>query len=116
MIESTNRPKRTKCFGSNRIFRGRLSDQVQFSFKAQRFDRMGSSGSTAQIASYPISTAAVVRSSHSMNRTISRRNFLAGTALLAVSKISIAQQAPASAGALDRALIEDLVAAYRILA
>jgi HCOMODA/2-hydroxy-3-carboxy-muconic semialdehyde decarboxylase len=51
-----------------------------------------------------------------MTNTISRRSFLAGSVLVSVNAVLTAQQAPASAGALDPMLIEDLVAAYRILA
>ena len=47
-----------------------------------------------------------------MTKTIGRRDFLAGSLIL----FSLAPQTPASAGAADPALIENLVAAYRILA
>jgi ribulose-5-phosphate 4-epimerase/fuculose-1-phosphate aldolase len=47
-----------------------------------------------------------------MTKAITRRNFLAGSVLL----FTVRQQAPASAGFADPALIENLVAAYRILA
>ena len=58
----------------------------------------------------------MVISSNSMTKTISRRSFLAGSVLVSVSGVLIAQQAPASAGIPDPMLIEDLVAAYHILA
>ena len=51
-----------------------------------------------------------------MTKRITRRSFLAGSVFLGVHAVMAAQQAPASAGAADPALIEDLVAAYRILA
>src|SRR5262245_30724279 len=51
-----------------------------------------------------------------MTTTITRRSFLAASVLLAVDAAMMAQQAPTSAGAVDPALIENLVAAYRILA
>jgi ribulose-5-phosphate 4-epimerase/fuculose-1-phosphate aldolase len=52
-----------------------------------------------------------------MTKGITRRTFLAGSVLsLAAKSFVMARQAPASAGAADPALIEDLVAAYRILA
>ncbi len=51
-----------------------------------------------------------------MTNTITRRSFLAGSVLLGVNAVLKAQQAPASAGVADPALIENLVAAYRILA
>src|SRR5216117_1389697 len=47
-----------------------------------------------------------------MTKAITRRNFLAGSVLL----FAVRQQPPTSAGAVDPALIENLVAAYRILA
>src|SRR6266478_3576985 len=47
-----------------------------------------------------------------MTKAITRRNFLAGSVLL----FAVRPQAPTSAGAVDPALIENLVAAYRILA
>jgi ribulose-5-phosphate 4-epimerase/fuculose-1-phosphate aldolase len=47
-----------------------------------------------------------------MTKPITRREFLAGSVVL----LSLAPQAPTSAGSPDPALIEDLVAAYRILA
>jgi ribulose-5-phosphate 4-epimerase/fuculose-1-phosphate aldolase len=47
-----------------------------------------------------------------MTKAITRRNFLAGSVLLFAAR----PQAPSSAGAADPALIDDLVAAYRILA
>src|SRR6202521_4447745 len=47
-----------------------------------------------------------------MTKAITRRNFLAGSVLLFAAR----QQAPPSAGAADPAMIDDLVAAYRILA
>ena len=47
-----------------------------------------------------------------MTKTITRRHFLAGSVLL----FAVRQQPPSSAGTVDPALIEDLVAAYRILA
>jgi HCOMODA/2-hydroxy-3-carboxy-muconic semialdehyde decarboxylase len=50
-----------------------------------------------------------------MTKTMGRRTFLAGPLLLGVPGMLLAQQ-PASAGAADASLIEDLVAAYRILA
>jgi ribulose-5-phosphate 4-epimerase/fuculose-1-phosphate aldolase len=52
-----------------------------------------------------------------MNKEITRRNFLAGAFLsLAGRSLLVARQAPTSAGATDAALVENLVAAYRILA
>jgi len=48
--------------------------------------------------------------------TFTRRSFLAGSVLLGAHAAFAAQQPPASAGAPDPKLIEDLVAAYRILA
>src|SRR5262245_32969847 len=51
-----------------------------------------------------------------MTKTITRRSFLAGSVLLTAHAVLRGQQAPASAGAADAALIADLVAAYRILA
>ena len=51
-----------------------------------------------------------------MTKTITRRSFLAGSVLLGMHAAVGAQQPPASAGAADPSLIEDLVAAYRILA
>ena len=51
-----------------------------------------------------------------MTKTITRRSFLAGSALLAAHAVLQGQQPPASAGPADAALITDLVAAYRILA
>jgi HCOMODA/2-hydroxy-3-carboxy-muconic semialdehyde decarboxylase len=50
-----------------------------------------------------------------MTKTITRRGFLASAVVTAVST-AFAAQAPATAGAPDPKLIEDLVAAYRILA
>ena len=47
-----------------------------------------------------------------MTKTINRRSFLAGSVLLVLPF----RQTPASSGPADPALIEDLVAAYRILA
>jgi ribulose-5-phosphate 4-epimerase/fuculose-1-phosphate aldolase len=47
-----------------------------------------------------------------MTKAITRRNFLASSVLL----FAVRQQAPTSAGAADPMLIDDLVAAYRILA
>jgi ribulose-5-phosphate 4-epimerase/fuculose-1-phosphate aldolase len=58
----------------------------------------------------------MVISSNSMTKTISRRSFLAGSVLVSVNAVLTAQQAPTSAGPPDPMLIEDLVAAYRILA
>src|SRR5204863_3267085 len=55
-------------------------------------------------------------SSNSMTKTFTRRGFLAGSVLLGVNAVLRAQQAPASAGAPDPAMIDELVAAYRILA
>jgi HCOMODA/2-hydroxy-3-carboxy-muconic semialdehyde decarboxylase len=49
-------------------------------------------------------------------RTISRRSFLAGSVVLGAGTAFARPQTPASAGAADPKLIEDLVAAYRILA
>lgn len=52
-----------------------------------------------------------------MRNQLTRRTFLAGSALSGVNAMLLArQQPPASAGAPDPKLIEDLVAAYRILA
>src|ERR1041384_3594456 len=51
-----------------------------------------------------------------MRKTITRRTFLAGSIFIGVNAVLRAQQPPASAGAADPALIENLVAAYRILA
>jgi ribulose-5-phosphate 4-epimerase/fuculose-1-phosphate aldolase len=53
-----------------------------------------------------------------MTTTITRRSFLAGSVLLGIEGVALmAQQpAPTSAGVADPALIENLVAAYRILA
>ena len=50
-----------------------------------------------------------------MTQTISRRSFLASSVLFG-AHAAMAQQPPASAGLADPALIQDLVAAYRILA
>ena len=57
----------------------------------------------------------MVISSNSMTKTITRRGFLASAVVTAVSTV-FAAQVPATAGAPDPKLIEDLVAAYRILA
>lgn len=57
----------------------------------------------------------MVISSNSMTKTITRRGFLASTVVTAVSTV-FAAQVPGTAGAPDPKLIEDLVAAYRILA
>jgi len=57
--------------------------------------------------------------SHFAQARFSRRNFLTTSALFGVGTITASlrgSQQPASAGAADPALIEDLVAAYRILA
>src|SRR5436190_22660265 len=53
-----------------------------------------------------------------MTKTITRRGFLAATALVSIEGLLRAQQAgaPGSAGPADPMLIENLVAAYRILA
>src|SRR5262245_63003741 len=51
-----------------------------------------------------------------MTKTITRRSFLAGSVLVGVNAVLNAQQPPTSAGAADPMLIENLVAAYRILA
>src|SRR5262252_2770660 len=51
-----------------------------------------------------------------MTKTISRRGFLAGSVLLGLHPVLRTQQPPASAGTPDPTLIENLVAAYRILA
>jgi len=51
-----------------------------------------------------------------MTKTIARRTFLAGSVLLGIKGALSAQQSPASAGSADPQLIENLVAAYRILA
>src|SRR5947207_3359098 len=51
-----------------------------------------------------------------MTQPITRRSFLASAAILSVNAALSAQQPPASAGSVDPALIENLVAAYRILA
>jgi ribulose-5-phosphate 4-epimerase/fuculose-1-phosphate aldolase len=51
-----------------------------------------------------------------MTKTITRRGFLAGSVLVGVNAVLSAQQPPTSAGAADPMLIENLVAAYRILA
>jgi ribulose-5-phosphate 4-epimerase/fuculose-1-phosphate aldolase len=51
-----------------------------------------------------------------MTRIMTRRTFLASSALLTAHAVLFAQQPPTSAGAADAALIADLVAAYRILA
>src|SRR5438105_3143814 len=59
-----------------------------------------------------ITRIVMVISSKSMTKAITRRNFLAGSVLL----FAVRQQPPASAGTPDPALIENLVAAYRILA
>src|SRR5215470_16716390 len=58
----------------------------------------------------------MVISSNSMTKTISRRSFLAGSVVIGAHAVLGAQQPPASAGAADAALIQDLVAAYHILA
>ena len=55
-------------------------------------------------------------SSNSMTKTFSRRSFLAGSVLAGVNVVLMARQPPTSAGAPDPKLIDDLVAAYRILA
>jgi ribulose-5-phosphate 4-epimerase/fuculose-1-phosphate aldolase len=55
-------------------------------------------------------------SSHLMTNIFTRRSFLAGSVLLGVHAAFGMQQPPASAGAADPKMIEDLVAAYRILA
>jgi hypothetical protein len=47
---------------------------------------------------------------------MTRRGLLAGAVLVGIERVLSAQQAPASAGAADAALIENLVAGYRILA
>jgi len=47
---------------------------------------------------------------------MTRRTFLAGSAALGVRAVLVGQQSPVSAGSADAALIEDLVAGYRILA
>src|SRR5215831_17880758 len=51
-----------------------------------------------------------------MTNTISRRSFLAGSVLFGLHPVLRGQQPPASVGTPDPSLIEDLVAAYRILA
>jgi HCOMODA/2-hydroxy-3-carboxy-muconic semialdehyde decarboxylase len=51
-----------------------------------------------------------------MRQTISRRSFLAAPIFFGVARISVLQQSPASGGTVNPAMIEDLVAAYRILA
>jgi HCOMODA/2-hydroxy-3-carboxy-muconic semialdehyde decarboxylase len=51
-----------------------------------------------------------------MTSTITRRTFLMGSVFFGIHTVLPAQQAPVSAGAADPSLIEDLVAAYRILA
>jgi ribulose-5-phosphate 4-epimerase/fuculose-1-phosphate aldolase len=51
-----------------------------------------------------------------MTKIISRRSFLAGSVVFGAHAVLGAQQPPASAGVADPALIQDLVAAYRILA
>jgi ribulose-5-phosphate 4-epimerase/fuculose-1-phosphate aldolase len=51
-----------------------------------------------------------------MRHIIGRRSFLAGSLVLGFGRFPVLQQAPASAGAVKPSLIEDLVAAYRILA
>jgi HCOMODA/2-hydroxy-3-carboxy-muconic semialdehyde decarboxylase len=51
-----------------------------------------------------------------MTRTWTRRSFVAGSIVIGFRTIFAAPQSPASAGAADPALIENLVAAYRILA
>src|SRR5688572_15293590 len=51
-----------------------------------------------------------------MPAMMTRRAFLAASALLGVKAGLAAQQPPSSAGAADPSLLEDLVAAYRILA
>jgi HCOMODA/2-hydroxy-3-carboxy-muconic semialdehyde decarboxylase len=51
-----------------------------------------------------------------MTNIITRRNFIAGSVLLGAGTVFPAPQAPPTAGAVDPALTENLVAAYRILA
>src|SRR5215470_7594081 len=51
-----------------------------------------------------------------MRHTINRRSFLASSILLGVGRLSEFQQPPTTAGPANSSLIEDLVAAYRILA
>jgi HCOMODA/2-hydroxy-3-carboxy-muconic semialdehyde decarboxylase len=51
-----------------------------------------------------------------MTKTFSRRSFLAVSVLFGLTVALMAQQPPASVGAADPALIDDLVSAYRILA
>src|SRR5215472_11234589 len=51
-----------------------------------------------------------------MTKTISRRSFLAGSVLFGLHPVLQGPQPPASAGTPDPSLIENLVAAYRILA
>jgi ribulose-5-phosphate 4-epimerase/fuculose-1-phosphate aldolase len=51
-----------------------------------------------------------------MTKTISRRSFLAGSVLFGLHPVLRGQQPPASVGTPDPSLIENLVAAYRILA
>jgi len=51
-----------------------------------------------------------------MRTQMTRRTFLAGSAALGVRAVLVGQQSPVSAGSADAALIEDLVAGYRILA
>jgi ribulose-5-phosphate 4-epimerase/fuculose-1-phosphate aldolase len=51
-----------------------------------------------------------------MTHPMTRRIFLAGSVVAAFSTVTQARQSPASAGPVDPKLIEDLVAAYRILA
>src|SRR5215510_11795928 len=51
-----------------------------------------------------------------MTNTISRRSFLAGSVLFGFHPVLRGQQPPASVGTPDPSLIENLVAAYRILA
>src|SRR5215467_2922027 len=51
-----------------------------------------------------------------MTKTVSRRSFLAGSVLFGLHPVLRGQQPPASVGTPDPSLIENLVAAYRILA
>src|SRR6476646_8364952 len=51
-----------------------------------------------------------------MTQPVTRRGFLLAAAALTADAVFAAQQSPASGGSLDPALIENLVAAYRILA
>src|SRR5262245_65133976 len=51
-----------------------------------------------------------------MTKTISRRSFLAGSVLLGLHPVVRGHVPPASGGTPDPSLIENLVAAYRILA